>query len=512
MESGDYESNADNEPSPGGYGGSAGGTSSDGGTLPPEKEVESSYEMPAATSKFVWVANPLSGRVAYIDATTLEVRTTEAGNGPTYLAPIPNQQDDTTIVINTLSSTATILRASATGDIDSKSLSIAGNANSWAIDGSGKWAIAWTDARKLEKTNTAQGFQDITVVRTTQNAEQAWRLSVGYRPVAINFSADSAKAFAVSQDGISVIDLSSTPTQASLIAISDDPLEDPGTRDVAITPSGDYAIVRRDNKSTVTLIRLSDGVRREVQLDDNVTDLDLSPDGSAAIAVVRNSSTISMLPIPAVFDDPTSTSSISVTDAIVGSVVIAGKANAALVYSNASNQERIAYYKFDSSPQTSTTLKLHAPVLAAFLAPNAASAIVLHAMTIGAADAGANDDVLGAFSVLSLNPILPAKITPTPAPPIAVSLKSDGKFAVVAEREDTRKIFGAYLVRTETQQVDRYQLASPPIAVGTLEGANRVYIAQKHAEGRVTFVQLDSGRAVTLTGFELGSRVVDGSK
>ena len=37
----------------------------------------------------------------------------------------------------------------------------------------------------------------------------------------------------------------------------------------------------------------------------------------------------------------------------------------------------------------------------------------------------------------------------------------------------------------------------------------RGYVAQKHPEGRITFVTLDSGEARTLTGFELGSRVVD---
>jgi hypothetical protein len=34
-------------------------------------------------------------------------------------------------------------------------------------------------------------------------------------------------------------------------------------------------------------------------------------------------------------------------------------------------------------------------------------------------------------------------------------------------------------------------------------------VAQKHPEGRITFVTLESGEARTLTGFELGSRVVD---
>ena len=52
-------------------------------------------------------------------------------------------------------------------------------------------------------------------------------------------------------------------------------------------------------------------------------------------------------------------------------------------------------------------------------------------------------------------------------------------------------------------------IASPPIAVGVLGAANEGYVAQKNAEGRITFVALDSGQARTLTGFEIGASVVD---
>ena len=70
--------------------------------LPPEKEVESSYGAPVATGKYVWVANPSSGRVAYIDAVTLEIKLVDAGNGPTYVAPVPDAKDDIALVLNVL--------------------------------------------------------------------------------------------------------------------------------------------------------------------------------------------------------------------------------------------------------------------------------------------------------------------------------------------------------------------------------------------------------------------------
>ena len=105
---------------------------------------------------------------------------------------------------------------------------------------------------------------------------------------------------------------------------------------------------------------------------------------------------------------------------------------------------------------------------------------------------------------------LPAKIVTTLAPPTAVASTNDR--AVVAERDDKTSVFGVYLARMPELMVDRLPLASPPIAVGVVAGAKRAFVAQQHPEGRLTFVDLDTGVARTLTGFELASRVVDGSK
>src|SRR5690349_1969338 len=46
-----------------------GSSASSTSTLPPETKVESAFRSPVATGQVVWIANPTSGRVAYIDAT-----------------------------------------------------------------------------------------------------------------------------------------------------------------------------------------------------------------------------------------------------------------------------------------------------------------------------------------------------------------------------------------------------------------------------------------------------------
>lgn len=469
------------------------------GEPPPEKEIESNYEAPVATGNLVWIANPKSGRVALVDAATLQVRTVEAGNGPTYLASVPGQTADTTVVLNVLSEDATLLRATPTG-IETKTIETAPRANALAFSADGKWAIAWTDAQKIANAPKQQGFQDLTVMDL--EAGTSTILAVGYRPVSVGFAAGQPRAYAVTQDGIAIVDLIGGPHVTKNVAISDTPTEDPGTRDVSVTKDGAYALVRRDGEATITAVSLANDTRTTITLPSPVTDLDLADTGDKAVAVLRATSQAVILPIPGIVADPATFTTVTVTGETIGSVVLPPGGARALLYTNAVPAERITLLDLGSS--AFRTVRLYSPVLGVFSAPDALHAVVLHDRTEGP------DGTPGAFSLVPTGATLPAKIVATKAPPTAVAVVNDR--AVVAERQDATGTFGAYVARMPQLMEQRYDLASPPIAVGIVEGARRAYVAQAHPEGRLTFIDLDTGVARTLTGFELSSRVVDGSK
>lgn len=498
-----------------GFGGGAdGGTNApfaDGGTLadgggafadaPPERETEGDYQSPVATGRFVWVANPTSGRVAYVDATTLEVHTVEAGNGPTYLVAVPDPKDDVALVMNVLSYDATLLRASG-GQLSTTTFPIARGSNAWAVSADGRWAIAWTDSTKLAKLDPTQGFQDVSVIDLT-GQKPATIVAVGYRPVKLGFSSDGARALAVTQDGISVIDLTQpSPIVIKNVAVSDNPLDDPGSRDVSVTPDGKYALIRRDGKSDVTVVAIDTGALTKVQLGSAVSDLDLSTAGDRALAILRDTSTAAILPIPAIASSPTAFTTVTITGQLVGSASLAKGGKIALLYTNAIPSERLTVLSLDTSQFH--TIRLYAPILAALPADDAQNAVVVHDTS---GDAGAHP----AFSLVPLSGNLPAKIVGTPAPPQAVAISPSSDRVVVSVRDDVTKTYGVYLGKLPSLEVDQLTLASPPIAVGVVAGAGRAYVAQSHAEGRITFIDLSTGKARTLTGFELGSRVVDGS-
>ena len=513
-------------------GGTAGtGTAGSGGALPPETELESSYEVPVATGHFIWVANPQSGRVAYVDASTLEVHTVEAGNAPTYMSAIPGA-DDAVVVLNVLSDDATILRALPSGLQSQTIRGVAHGANALAVSSDGKWVIAWTDARRITNAAPNEGYQDLTVMNPDPSAAKPKTIvSAGFRPVSVTFAADGGKAFAVTEDGITVVELGAPggPRVSKNVIITDDPTEDADTRDVSLTPSGGLAVVRREGSAAVGLVDLTGGVRASVALSGPVTDLDLTSDGKRAVAVVRNTSEVAILPLDAGIPTAAAVTHVTITGEIVGSVALAPGGGTALLYSNATALERVTLLTLGATPSW-RVVKLHAPVLSVFPTADAANAVVLHAAAPasvtgagtdgGAADAGTEGGPAdaapppgpragNAFSLVPLSADLPAKIQTTDAPPDAVVLSPGGDRALITIHDDVKHVYAVYMGLFPTLEVQRVGLASPPIAAGVVAGAGRGYVAQKHPEGRITFVTLDSGEARTLTGFEIGSRVVD---
>jgi hypothetical protein len=489
-----------------GYDAGSGMPLGDDGSGPPEKKVEGDYQSPVATGKYVWIANPTSGRVAYVDATAMDVHTVQAGDAPTYLAAVPDPKDDVAIVLNVLSHDATLLRASGS-TLATRFFPVAVDVNAWAVSGDGRWAIAWGDATKATNPDPTEGFQDISVLDLTAQRQPA-NLSVGYRPVKVAFSGDGKRAFAVTQDGVSVVDLSGGTSAAVTknFPVSGDPNDDPGTRDVSITGDGAYALVRRDGKSDITVVSLADGTLTTVRLPAAATDLDLSPDGTAALVVMRDISQVALLPLPGIATNPGAFSTVSIAGETVGRGIVTDDGKSALLFTTVLPVDRLTVLSLGTTPSF-RTVRLYAPLLAVFPTHDAAEAVVLHQI---APDAGTT--AKGAFSLVPIASQLPAKIVGTQAPPNAVALSPASDRAVVTVRDDASSTWAAYLARMPSLEVDEYPLATPPIAAGVVAGAGRAWIAQSHPEGRITFIDLASGEARTLTGFELGSRVVEGSQ
>ncbi len=501
--------------------GSGGASSGVGGVppLPPEEEIESSFRAPVATGRYLWTANPESSYVAVVDAgrSSLDVRIIEAGYGPVYLAPVsdPSDQDrNAAIVINELSHDATLMRVDAAGQVETETFPTHQGANAWAVSSQGQWAIAWTDAAQIPDADPTEGFQEVTVIPLTGGSEQ--RLSVGYRPESVAFNQAETRAYVVAEPGISVIDLEQMEV-SGLVFLTEDPLEDPEGRDVTITPDGSTALVSRQGQPEVTFVNLATGDRDDVVLDAPVTDLDLSEDGTLAVAAVRDLSLAAILPVPEAADDPELVDLQPFPGETIGSVALTRDGSTALLFTTVApidpaqhpTRDHITILQTDLMPTDPNdedsywrTVSVQTPVRAVFPADDGEHAIVFQ-------EVGAGSSRAGAFSVVPLQAAIWPKLVPTDAPPRAVAIAPDGRHALVTVRSDTTNVHGVYLVSMPSLRVDLIPLASPPLATGVVPAANKGYVAQEHPEGRLTIIDFDSpgGAPRTLTGFELATRV-----
>jgi len=479
------------------------------GQLPPESELDQSFRAPVATGRLLWSANPVSGRVALIDAQTLAVRMTNGGFGPTYLAAVPSEAGtDSAIVINVGGHDASWFKATAT-EISSVTIATHAGANAWSVSAEGKYAIAWTDATHLDggAPDTLNGYSELTVIDLSASPPKSTRLSVGFRPSQVVFDAASEHAFAVVDEGISVLQLGKNPALSALLTVPSAGLS-AHVRDVNIAPDGSFAVVRVDGSAQIEIIDLSSDTRQVLTLESNLTDLDLSADGKTATAVLGDATppVVVSFAVPTPGVEPAQFERATIPGELVRSVTLAPSDQLALLYANAVPSSHVTL--LDTAPGDHhfgfRTVDVQGAVRGIYVAPDSGTAITFQTPPAGSKKKGL-------FSIVPTEAVRSPRIVGTDATPteIAFSDADLGK-ALVTVHDSSSTERGVYVIGLANLVQNFVKLASEPLpgATGIVPLAKRGFVAQKHPEGRITFIDLETGAAQTLSGFEIAARVV----
>jgi len=530
--------------------------------IPPEKEEAQSYRAPVVSGRWVWTANPDTGKVAIVDAKSFSVRLADAGIGPTFLTALPTAANTSkALVINVGSKDATLLVANETGAVKALGpIPLQAKANAWTVSKTGKFALAWTDSRGLMADPT-ENFQDLSVVDLRSSQPKATRLVVGLVPSRVFIDDAEQQAYVVAKSGISVIDLASKagPRVLREEAVSDDPLhENVSSRDVSVMPDGSYALVRHEGSPVITLVELATGALSSVTLSGPVTDLDLVSDAKSALAVVRGqasapsddaqagaggdrgespeeagaggeggafdaagaesggapngttnsptpNSTLVILPIPGIFSAPTSFDSVSIAEQF-GLVNIAPQGSSALLYTNAVASSHLTI--LETAPGAAflehRTVDVRGVVSEVYPSPDGAYAIA----SLNARDPASKPG----FAAIPVTSSTPVRVQTTDAPVFAVAQSAGKTPRAVVTVSDGNAIFSAYVVRMPELVIDSVKLPSRPLAgaTGLVPDAGVAYIAQAHPQGRITFINLETGVPRTITGFEIAAKVING--
>jgi len=158
-------------------------------------------------------------------------------------------------------------------------------------------------------------------LRTPQPAKPKVILSVGFRPSAVTFASDGTRAFAVTADGITIIDLTPAggPAVVRQIAVVDTGAAD-AAPDVTVTPDGRLAVVRREGLASFGIVDLATGVEQTITAASVVTDVDLTDDGTRIVAVARDASEVIVVPLGAGPPSPAAATRLTIQGETVGSV------------------------------------------------------------------------------------------------------------------------------------------------------------------------------------------------
>ncbi|MDP3273829.1 MAG: hypothetical protein Q8Q09_01450 [Deltaproteobacteria bacterium] len=537
---------------------------------PPETEERRSFLEPRAGGRYVYVSNPARDTVAVIDSTTLAIESVEVGRRPSALLTVEGR--DEAIVLNTGSNTASILRTSAGRTVVSQVPSFQG-ANAIAVAPDGAHAVIYLDSELDGAGSSGGSFQDIVVLTLAPGMDRAVRLTVGFRPVNVLFARDGSAAFIVTEDGISIlrfaeitgpsivpnvslsdvrvgegpedsdagtdagdVDASDAtplgdasedaddaapfeagtvdvPTPRDTSVIVDGSLVDPRETptDVSVTPDGRYAIARNEGSRILRLIDLRTRTISRIDAGGDVTDLDLSADGTFAVAVLREQSRVLRVPVPGGFMAPASVRRTDLRGEVFGSVSLAPDGRRALLFTTALDARRILVMDLVGADGT-IALTVRKTVRAVAYAPDSRTALVLHRVATG----DPNERGISLQTMIDRTPgysmlepsarFVKLQLTRADLGPFAIV--PGGTHAFLLQRADARAIADVDRVDLRSFVVTTTSLGSPPSSVGAVPAARRVFVGQQHPEGRISFIDWESGELQSVTGFELNARVV----
>ena len=495
----------------------------DGG-VPPPPEVEYELGAPVSSQRYVWVAMTDEDAVAKIDGVDLAVTSIAVGEAPEVLVTLPGT--DTAIVLDHVHGAATVVRPAAGSNLTEVEPTLP-DLNQMVASPSGRHAVAYFDLAKaiadaggIDQIDEVGSFQDVTVVILDPGQTRTVDLTVGFRPREVEFDAAGTRAFVITDDGISVLDLAAVadgPTIIPPVPVTADPFSDASGLEVDVVASGALALVREAGGAWLRAVSL-DGVtlgqQWEVALPGVPSDLELAPDGSRAYAVLRDAQALAVVDLPGDVHDPSGITIVDLPDATLGSLSLTADGRRGVLYTNATLDERLTIIDLDQPGFPHVTYPLEKSVRAIGVDPAGGKVLVLHARAPGDPDdATSFDEYIDrswGYSVVDVETGF-AKLQITPVDP------GDFAFAASAARAylclDGGDAEGAlaevHEIELDTGVVRPRALGSPPDTVGVLPGNDKVFVSQRHPLGRVTFLDVASGEARTLTGFDLNSQIID---
>jgi hypothetical protein len=480
----------------------------DGDSDVPEEEEQVDYRIPQGSGRYVFIADETHDAVVVVDSESLVIDVAEVGSHPTHLVPLADE--NAAAVINVDSDDATVVRVDQPGQISSVDLDTRPDTNALSASEDGRYVTAFFDPLFAEESGPPGTDQEITVMHTLEGYEAAHHLTVGMHPSRVVYNDVATRAFVVTEEGINVVDLENLgDTGLPPIVTLFDPVEvDSDSVEIAIDPNGDFAVARHEGSEIVMAAPLDgSGDPRSYELDAPPTDLDLAEDGSFGVLVIRSLGEVALfdLPLPASpSEDPFTY--VDLGEAICGSATITPDGQTVLLHTTVAGEAEdrrvlTAMRRDGESGWGVDHAMLEREIHSMAAGADSATAVVIHEPV-----SSSELEMPYSYSLIKLDQ-LQVKFQQIPVDPGQLLLTPDGDYGFLLLRDDSQGIRDIDIIDMETFIVDTLVLGSPPTAAGYAAETDKVFVAQEHPAGRMTFIGVHEDTVKTVTGYALNDEI-----
>ena len=493
-----------------------------GGTcveLPPEQKVDPSGVPPVASPHDVW-AIAADSEVARITIATRAVDVATVPAGTAALVALPDV--DAALALSGGSLAVTLIEDVA----NPRSQKVSAPYDRLTLSPDGLWAVAW----RRTLTDSATGISTIAVVDVAAlraGSPAVFERAGGYRATDVVFRSVAGKATRVAivaKDAVNVLALATIRTHALPLhaALPAEVAVDVTKRDAVATPDGRFVLVRVLDSANLSVVDVDAAApaATTLTLPAAPTDLTVTPDGTLAVAVLRDAGQVAEIHLPADLANAAGVTLVSTGTLHVGQAVLSGGDAAAgfgpyaLLFTTAEPAEQVT--RLDLASGALTTYPLEKSVRGVAISPDGASAVVVHRPAQNPTETDPYEQQVDAQQGYSLVDIASGlatlQLTASVPPGTVVFAPAGGYAAVILGVGDpTSAVASASLASLVATTVP---LDSPALFLGAIPAApgdpssgRGVFVAERHPAGRISFLTLDTLDLQTVTGFELNGQI-----
>lgn len=461
---------------------------------------------PAVTENYVYVANSAAGsiaRVALETGSAARIRTARVGSRPTQVVALP--AGDAVAVLNADSGSVSIVRTTDAVTDRVRTLRTPFGVNQLRVSPDGNWAVVWFDQ---DPSAAAPGPPaEVGVLRLTEGAEVAWRFAVGTGVREARFSSDSGRIVVLCDDGVSQIDLLTADGDGvappSRIAGPTALLPQTLVLDASLT------WVAWTADSTLFSHRLTDGRTETLALEDTAVSLALRPGTDEVLLGLADAGalwSVSLAGSPLATNWEADLSQVGTTG-----LAPSPDGSAALVWQRGAEGDVDPLLALVNLADGEATVRnVRRSIVDVVYSHEGRYAVLAHGRKTDPPPPGAGEEARfareSALTIFDLQEDV-TRLVLSGGDARAVTFSEDGQRALVLVSNQPQASAAVQLLDFETLRNTPLTFGRLPLFVGMMPGGALGFVVQSHELGRISFVDLDSGDAFDVTGFELNALI-----